>query len=38
MFHTRKIDDKVADIMVGILKGCELAGVELIRWRNSRTF
>ena len=27
---TRKIDDKVADIMVGILKGCELAGVELI--------
>ena len=27
---TQKIDDKVADIMVGILKGCELAGVELI--------
>ena len=27
---TRKIDDKVADIMVGILKGCEIAGVELI--------
>ena len=25
-----KLDDKVADIMVGILKGCELAGVELI--------
>ena len=27
---TKKIDDEVADIMVGILKGCELAGVELI--------
>jgi len=27
---TQKIDDNVADIMVGILKGCELAGVELI--------
>ena len=27
---TKKIDDNVADIMVGILKGCELAGVELI--------
>ena len=25
-----KLDDKVSDIMVGILKGCELAGVELI--------
>ena len=25
-----KLDDRVADIMVGILKGCELAGVELI--------
>ena len=27
---TKKIDDNVADIMVGILKGCEIAGVELI--------
>ena len=27
---TQKIDDNVADIMVGILKGCELADVELI--------
>jgi len=25
-----KLDDRVADIMVGILKGCELAGLELI--------
>ena len=25
-----KLDDRVADIMVGILKGCEMAGVELI--------
>ena len=25
-----KLDDRVADIMVGILKGCEIAGVELI--------
>tara|TARA_B100001113_G_scaffold301459_1_gene260524 strand:- start:104 stop:994 length:891 start_codon:yes stop_codon:yes gene_type:complete len=25
-----KLDDRVADIMVGILKGCELSGVELI--------
>ena len=27
---TKKIDDNVADIMVGILKGCEIAGVELL--------
>ena len=27
---TKKIDGNVADIMVGILKGCEIAGVELI--------
>jgi len=25
-----KLDDRVADIMVGILKGCEIAGCELI--------
>ena len=27
---TKKIDHRVADTMVGILKGCEIAGVELI--------
>ena len=27
---TQKIDDNLADIMVGILKGCEIAGIELI--------
>ena len=27
---THKIDDNLADIMVGILKGCEIAGMELI--------
>ena len=27
---TKKIDGDIADIMVGILKGCEIAGVELI--------
>ena len=27
---TKKIDGNIADIMVGILKGCEIAGVELI--------
>jgi len=27
---TKKIDDNVADIMVGILKGCEIAEIELI--------
>ena len=27
---TKKVDENVADIMVGILKGCEIAGVELI--------
>ena len=27
---TQKIDDNVADIMVGILKGCEIAGIDLI--------
>ena len=26
---TQKIDDNVADIMVGILKGCEIAGMDL---------
>ncbi len=27
---TKKIDDKVADIMVGILKGCEIAEMDLL--------
>ena len=27
---TQKIDDNVADIMVGILKGCEIAGMDLL--------
>ena len=35
---TRKIDDKVADIMVGILKGCELAGVKLIGGETAEHF
>ena len=35
---TRKIDDKVADIMVGILKGCEIAGVELIGGETAEHF
>ena len=35
---TRKIDDKVADIMVGILKGCELAGVKLIGGETAENF
>ena len=35
---TQKIDDKVADIMVGILKGCELAGVKLIGGETAEHF
>jgi len=35
---TRKIDDKVAEIMVGILKGCEIAGVELIGGETAEHF
>ena len=35
---TQKIDDNVADIMVGILKGCELAGVELIGGETAEHF
>ena len=35
---TQKIDDKVADIMVGILKGCDLAGVELIGGETAEHF
>ena len=27
---TKKLDGDIADIMVGILKGCEIAGIELI--------
>ncbi len=35
---TQKIDDNVADIMVGILKGCEIAGVELIGGETAEHF
>ena len=35
---TQKIDENVADIMVGILKGCELAGVELIGGETAEHF
>ena len=35
---TQKIDDKVADIMVGILKGCEIAGIELIGGETAEHF
>ena len=35
---TRKIDDNVADIMVGILKGCELAGCELLGGETAEHF
>ena len=35
---TQKIDDNVADIMVGILKGCELADVELIGGETAEHF
>ena len=33
-----KLDDRVADLMVGILKGCELAGVELIGGETAEHF
>ena len=35
---TKKIDENVADIMVGILKGCEIAGVELIGGETAEHF
>ena len=35
---TQKIDENVADIMVGILKGCELAGLELIGGETAEHF
>ena len=35
---TQKIDDNVADIMVGILKGCELADIELIGGETAEHF
>ncbi len=35
---TKKIDDNVANIMVGILKGCEEAGVELIGGETAEHF
>ena len=35
---TQKIDDYVADIMVGILKGCEIAGMDLIGGETAEHF
>ena len=35
---TKKIDGNVADIMVGILKGCEIAGVELLGGETAEHF
>ena len=35
---TKKIDENVADIMVGILKGCEIAGLELIGGETAEHF
>jgi phosphoribosylformylglycinamidine cyclo-ligase len=35
---TKKIDDNVADIMVGILKGCEIAGIDLIGGETAEHF
>ena len=34
----KKIDDKVADIMVGIIKGCEIAGVDLLGGETAEHF
>ena len=35
---TQNIDDNVADIMVGILKGCEIAGMDLIGGETAEHF
>ena len=35
---TKKIDDNVADIMVGILKGCEIAGMDLLGGETAEHF
>ena len=35
---TKKIDENVADIMVGILKGCEIAGIDLIGGETAEHF
>ena len=35
---TKKIDDNVADIMVGILKGCEIAEMELLGGETAEHF
>ena len=34
----KKIDDNVADLMVGILKGCEIAGVDLLGGETAEHF
>ena len=35
---TKKIDENVADIMVGILKGCEIAGIDLLGGETAEHF
>ena len=35
---TQKIDENVADIMVGILKGCEIAGMDLLGGETAEHF
>jgi len=35
---TKKIDENVADIMVGILKGCEIAGMDLLGGETAEHF
>ena len=35
---TKTIDNNVADVMVGILKGCEIAGVELLGGETAEHF
>ena len=35
---TKKIDENVADIMVGVLKGCEIAGIDLLGGETAEHF